>query len=198
MALLEQLKVMKDKIERIFSLKSSKACPNARLLSSVYFEYLMIQCYVWCICPFPDISDCCHYLSYATFPPGATKREWVWQKMFLSSISNPDIKDIIYICSIAMYHITTRLGWVYWNFLIKIFQNIFLFYVISGCWYLLYCVSLTAQFPVVSVLGSEVEWEPSPTTQFTIFRNLMHYQSQPQTENVRAHKYGAFEAYINN
>ena len=75
LALLEQLKVKKDKIKRIFSLKSSKASPNARLLSSVYFEYLMIQCYVWCICPFPDISDCCHYLSYATFPPGATKRE---------------------------------------------------------------------------------------------------------------------------
>ena len=75
LTLLEQLKVKKDKIKRIFSLKSSKASPNARLLSSVYFEYLMIQCYVWCICPFPDISDCCHYLSYATFPPGATKRE---------------------------------------------------------------------------------------------------------------------------
>ena len=24
-------------------------------------------CYVWCIWPFPDISGCCHYLSYATF-----------------------------------------------------------------------------------------------------------------------------------
>ena len=75
LALIEQLKVMKDKIKSIFSLKPSKASLNASLLSSVYFEYLMIQCYVWCICPFPDISDCCHYLSYATFPPGATKRE---------------------------------------------------------------------------------------------------------------------------
>ena len=45
----------------------------------------------------------------------------------------------------------------------------------------------------MSVLGSEVEWEPSPTTQFTIFRNPMHYQSQPQAENVRSYKYGAFE-----
>ena len=49
----------------------------------------------------------------------------------------------------------------------------------------------------MSVLGSEVEWEPSPTTQFPIFRNLMHYQSQPQTENVRSHKYDAFEELTN-
>ena len=83
------------------------------------------------------------------------------------------------------------------------FQNIFLFSVHSVLchfWLLTssFCVSLTTQFPVVSVLGTEVEWEPSPTTQFPIFRNLMHYQSQPQAENIRSYKYGAFEAYTNN